>query len=402
MRQTKNSRNTDVPLRRDKNLFIIFGITLMAVMGVASITPAFPEIIKAFGINKKEVAYLITVFTLPGIFLAPVMGVLADRYGRKIIIIPSLFIFAIAGFACTFAQSFTTLLILRFFQGIGMSSLGMLNATMIGDLYSGNKRSAAMGYVSGVLSIGTATYPAIGGVLADIAWNIPFTLPLLAIPVGFAVIFGLNNPEPHKDTRLGEYLKRTWKTINRKAVWGLFLNTLLMFVILYGAYLSFFPLLLEQDFGASSTIIGITMSAMSLTTAIVSTQNGRLKKRFSHKQLLFYSISSYVISMLVLATAQHWWSIVLGVVIFGSGHGLMIPNFQTMLIGFASINERAAFMSVNSMILRIGQTLGPVVIGLCHIFGGLRSGFFGGAVIAVVMFLVLIFMIQEPPGQEGQ
>ncbi len=369
-------------------------------MGVASITPAFPEIINYFEISKKEVAYLITVFTLPGIFLAPLMGMLADRLGRKAIIIPSLFVFAIAGFACSFAESFNALLILRFFQGAGMASLGMLNTTMVGDLYSGNIRSTAMGYVSGVLSIGTATYPAIGGLLADIAWNIPFYLPLLAIPVGFAVIFGLKNPEPHKNPDLKDYLRKTWKSINKKPVWGLFLNTLLMFIMLYGAYLSFFPLLLEADFGASASKIGITMSVMSLTTAIVSTQTGRLKTLFSHKQLLFFSIFAYLVSMIVIPLSYHWWSIILGIIIFGIGHGLMIPNFQTMLVSYATINERAAFMSVNAMVLRIGQTVGPLLIGICYSLGDLRTSFFGGAAIAVIMFFVLIFFIQEPPKSE--
>ncbi|MGM0649998.1 MAG: MFS transporter [Bacteroidota bacterium] len=400
MQQERNVISKSTRLIKDKNLYIIFGITLMAVMGVASITPAFPEIIKTFGISKKEVAYLITVFTLPGIFLAPVMGMFADRFGRKVIIIPSLFLFAIAGFACSFAESFQTLLILRFIQGTGMSSLGMLNTTMVGDLYSGNKRSTAMGYVSGVLSIGTASYPAIGGLMADVAWYMPFYLPLLAIPVGFAVIFGLKNPEPHKNPNLKDYLRKTWVSINKKPVWGLFLNTLLMFFILYGAYLSFFPLLLEADFGASSSIIGITMSAMSLTTAIVSTQVGRLKRRFTHRQLLFFSITAYFISMVIIPLSYNWWGIVLGIVIFGCGHGLMIPNFQTMLVSYASINERAAFMSVNAMVLRIGQTIGPVVIGICYSLGDLRTSFFGGAIIAVVMFFVLLFMIQEPPKSE--
>jgi MFS transporter, ACDE family, multidrug resistance protein len=397
MNQDTRNNYSQSTLLKDGNLYIIFGITLMAVMGVASITPAFPEIIKYFEISKKQVAYLITVFTLPGIFLAPLMGMLADRLGRKAIIVPSLFVFAIAGFACSFAESFNTLLILRFFQGAGMASLGMLNTTMVGDLYSGNKRSTAMGYVSGILSIGTATYPAIGGLLADIAWNVPFYLPLLAIPVGFAVIFGLKNPEPDKNPDFKDYLRKTWKSINKKPVWGLFLNTLLMFIILYGAYLSFFPLLLEADFGASSSKIGLTMSIMSLTTAIVSTQTGRLKKIFSHKQLLFLSISAYMIAMVVIPLSYHYWSIILGIVIFGCGHGLMIPNFQTMLVSYATINERAAFMSVNAMVLRIGQTVGPLLIGVCYSMGDLRTSFFGGAAIAVIMFVVLLFIIQEPP-----
>jgi len=104
--------------------------------------------------------------------------------------------------------------------------------------------------------------------------------------------------------------------------------------------------------------------------------------------------------MIVIGFSHQWWGIILGVIVFGSGHGLMIPNFQTMLISFASINERAAFMSVNAMVLRIGQTVGPLIIGVCHGMGGLRSGFFGGAVIAAIMFLVLIFMIQEPPREK--
>ncbi|MFW5705665.1 MAG: MFS transporter, partial [Bacteroidota bacterium] len=97
------------------NMQIIFAITLIAVMGVASITPAFPKIRDALGLTNQQVGSLITVFTLPGIFLNPVLGVLADRYGRKTIIVPSLFIFAVAGTACAFAEEFNTLLILRFF-----------------------------------------------------------------------------------------------------------------------------------------------------------------------------------------------------------------------------------------------------------------------------------------------
>jgi len=91
-----NIKNTN--LLQNRNLYLIFIITLFAVMGVASITPAFPSIIKYFNISARKVGLLITVFTLPSLLLTPVMGILADRIGRKIILIPSLFIFGIAGF----------------------------------------------------------------------------------------------------------------------------------------------------------------------------------------------------------------------------------------------------------------------------------------------------------------
>ena len=161
-------------LFRDRNLQVIFGVTLIAVLSVSSITPAFPSIMQEFNITPGQVGLLITFFTLPGVFLAPVLGVLADRLGRKRILVPSLFLFALAGAACAFTRDFNLLLVLRIFQGIGGASLGSINTTLIGDLYSGPRRAEAMGLNASVLSIGTGSYPAIGGALAVFGWNYPF------------------------------------------------------------------------------------------------------------------------------------------------------------------------------------------------------------------------------------
>jgi MFS family permease len=382
-------------LLRDRNLYIIFSVTLLAIMGVSSLTPAFPLIIDHFNIQPRQVGYLITVFTFPGILLAPVMGVLADRYGRKTILLPSIFMFGLGGFLCTFAETYYMLLIFRFIQGLGAASLGMINVTLIGDLYSDHRRATAMGYNASVLSLGTASYPAIGGALATIGWFFPFYLPLLAIPVGFFVTFSLKNPGVAGKRDLKTYFRKAWKTINVKAVWGLFLITILLFIILYGSYLTFFPLLLEQEFGAGSLTIGLVMSAMSVTTALISSQLGQLRKMFPARLILILSIVSYLLALIVIAYAGSWWMIGLGVFIFGLGHGLVIPNVQTMLVGFASIHERAIFMAVNSMVLRIGQTLGPLVIGFFYALDGIDATFFAGAGVAVLMLLVTIFMVRE-------
>jgi len=163
----------------NKNLQVIFSITLTAVLGVASITPAFPRMERDLHISAQDIGLLITVFTLPGVILTPILGVLADRIGRKKILIPALLLFGVAGTSCFFARDFQLLLVFRFLQGIGAASLGSLNVTIIGDLFEGHDRAAAMGYNASVLSIGTASYPAIGGALATIGWYYPFLLPAL-------------------------------------------------------------------------------------------------------------------------------------------------------------------------------------------------------------------------------
>lgn len=384
---------SDFTVLRNKNLYLIFGITLIGVMGVASITPAFPDIIEHFGISPQQVGGLIVAFTLPGIFLTPLTGVLADRYGRKIVLIPSLFLFGLAGFACMFTKDFYSLMVLRFFQGVGASSLSSMNITLIGDLFEGKERTAVMGYNGSVLSIATASYPALGGVIAIWGWQYIFALPILAIPLGFLVMRGLKNTHTGGKMNLRNYFGRVWKTINQKTVWGLLITNLILFIILYGTYLTYFPLMMESRLGADSYQIGLMMSLMSLMTAIMSSQLGRLNRLLGQKRQLIFGSLSYFLASVLMFLANDYYFLAFSVFVFGFGHGITIPSIQNMLVGKTAISERAAFMSLNSMVLRGGQTAGPLLLGTVYAFLGLNATFLTGAIMAVLMFLLIIFMV---------
>jgi MFS family permease len=379
-------------LYKQTNLRIIFSITLTAVMGVASITPAFPGIIEYFQISTLEVGLLITVFTLPGVFLTPLLGVIADRYGRKTVIVPSLFLFAISGAACAFTNDFTLLLIFRVFQGTGAASLGSLNATLIGDLYRESQRAIAMGYNASVLSVGTASYPAIGGALALAGWNYPFLLPLFAIPIGLIVLFMLNNPEPERKESLINYLKTAINSIRKRQVVILFTTSIVTFIILYGALLTYFPILVAKRYGGSSLVIGVLMSISSITTAITAASMRSLIRRFAQRQLVQIAFLTYIVSLLLFAIVNHIYLLVFPIIIFGLSQGLNLPNIQSMLAGLAPLELRGIFMSVNGMVLRIGQTLGPIVMGLFFTIFGLQGVFITGAVLAALMLFILFFL----------
>ena len=380
---------------KNRNLYIIFGITLAAMMGVASITPAFPDIIKHFGISPQQVGGLIVAFTLPGVFLTPFTGMLADRYGRKVVLVPSLFLFGIAGFACMFAPGFYWLLALRFLQGVGASSLSSMNITLVGDLFEGKQRTAVMGYNASVLSIATASYPALGGLIAIFGWQYIFALPILAIPLGFCVIRCLNNPEPKNKASLRSYFGRVWKTVNQQTVWGLLILNFVIFLILYGTYLTYFPLMMEKRLGADSSHIGLMMSLMSITTAGVSSQLTRINRLLRLKQQLIIGSSAYLIATLLMMNADTYGALAVSVFVFGIGHGVIIPSIQNMMVGFAAINERAAFMSLNSMVLRAGQTFGPLMVGLIYVTSGLKATFLSGAAMAFIMLIIIFSMVKS-------
>ncbi len=232
---------------------MLWGVTLMAVLGVSSITPALPEIRDEFGVSSGQVGLLITVFTVSGIVLTPILGVVSDRHGRKRILVPALILFGVAGGLCAFVRSFELLLLLRFLQGMGAGALGTLNVTVIGDIYSGRERSAALGLNSSVLSIGTASYPAIGGGLAAFGWYYPFALAFLAIPVGLLVLFSLHNPEPHNEQSLKDYFSAVFSRLRKGEVIALIATSLMTFVLLFGAQIFFLPILMGDRFGAPST-----------------------------------------------------------------------------------------------------------------------------------------------------
>jgi MFS family permease len=383
------------PILIRRNLHIIFSVTLIAVMGVSSITPVFPLVKETFSITAGQVGLLITMFTLPGVLLSPVLGVMADRYGRKKILVPSLFLFSIAGTLCGFTRSFEWLIFFRFLQGTGAASIGALNITLIGDLFKGKERAAAMGYNASVLSIGTASYPAIGGALATLAWYYPFYLPILALPVGIWVLIDLKNPEPSGNQSLRSYLRNVIQSFNSRNIIGLFLLSCLTFILLYGSFLTYLPLHLDERFNTPPYQIGLIISFASVATAIISTQLGRLTIRFSYRTLLITVNLLYLLSMLIIPEIDSLWWMLVPSGLFGTAMGINVPALQTLLTGSVPLEYRAAFMSANGMVLRLGQTLGPVVIGGFYIGFGMDASFYAGGVVAVLMGIVVLVMIQK-------
>ena len=375
-------------LYKDRNLQIIFSITLMAVLGVSSITPAFPRIIEELNISETGVGMLIIAFTVPGVILTPFIGILADRIGRKRILVPSLFLFGLAGGACALVTEFDTLIALRVVQGIGAAPLASLSLTILGDLFLGRQRAAAIGLNSSVLNTGVAAYPLIGGALATFAWNYPFLLPLVAIPVGIIVLRWLNNPEPRSQESLRKYLGSAWGYLKDIKVASAFTAGVIIFVILYGSYLTYFSLYLGTSFQAPPFIIGILLSSASLTSALVSSQLGRIEKLISLTNLVKLGLVIQAVSLALLPFIPELWLTLVSTLIFGLASGVMLPSLQTYLAGVAPPEYRAAVMSVSSTMLRLGQTLGPLIFGLVYIYASFEGTFLYGAGLSLATAVV--------------
>lgn len=379
----------------DRNLHVVFSISFIVVMGVSSLTPVFPAVVEAFGISPEQVGLLITFYALPGILLTPVYGVLADRFGRKKVLVPALVLFAIAGSACSLARDFQVLLALRFLQGIGGASLGFLTATLVGDLYQGARRTEAMGYKASVLSISSAVLPMFGGGLALLGWYVPFALPIFGLFVGGAVLYILELDPTRAEVSFTSYLSDAWAGMRTPRVVGLYLATLLSFVVLYGAYMTFIPLHLSGRFGASPPAIGLIMTLGSLTTAATASRLGVISRFVSPDRLLPVAFGLFAISFFMIPLATGYWWVALAVGIFGVGQAWNYAVVLTLLAGEAPEEHRAVFMGVNGMVIRIGQAAGPVIMAAVFAFGGMRTVFFTASGVCVAVFVLLPLLLRR-------
>ncbi len=385
----RTSSHSLAPLGRDPRLYVIFGITLIGVMGVAAIAPAFPAIAAQLDLTPRQTGLLITVFTVPGILMAPTLGVLADRFGRRRVIVPSLGLYALAGCACALFPRFEILLGLRVIQGFGASALTSMSVALIGDLYDEERRSAAIGYNASVLSIGTATYPALGGLLAGISWQLPFLLAALALPVGIgvAVLIPATGQAQQKGAPRASVkvqLQQVLRHAARNGILVLFGLGLLQFILLYGAYMSYVPFLLKERFGAGSGTTGAVMATMSLATALMSSQNRRVTKGMSLGARL---TAAFVLIGTALALFVLLPKLVLmpaAAVLYGFGQGIIIPAVQGTIAGRTPLELRASTITANAMAIRIGQTVGPLIAGAAYTGIGLTGLFLGAAVLAAV------------------
>lgn len=381
-------------MNKGTKLLIIFSITLMAVLGLASTTPAFPGIAKALDVPKDKIGLILTAFVAPGLFFTPILGILADRYGRKRIIVPSLFLFSIAGGMVGFARSFDVLIALTFLQGIGAASLGALNVTLIGDFFK-EKRSAVMGYNNSIMSIGTAIYPVVGGFLAAYAWYYPFFLPFAGIPIAIFVWKYLDNDEPNSNTTIKDYFKTTFKILFEKKLFNLFFISVATFVLLFGIFLTYIPFVVSDKFELGPKYIGFILLTMSGSTVIFSLLLGTLSKKYSNKIILSVAFVLYSISIYLMIEVDSYGLLFIPAIIYGMAQGINQPNIQSMLAGMAPDENRAVFMSLNRSVVQLGQASGPLLMGVIYSDFQLTGVFYTGAIIAAIMILFVVSFIKN-------
>jgi len=359
---------------------VIFASTLVAVMGVSLISPALPAVQEAWNISESQASLLLSAFTLPGIFLTLPIGLLADRIGRKPILIPALIVFGLSGGAIIIISDFTLILVLRAIQGAASSAIVMLTVTLLGDLFTGEQRRVLIGTNAAILAVGAAGYPLLGGALATFAWSAPFACFLLALLVAIPGITLLE--EPNRDGINSNSSIRKFLTgpTSMTPFVILYLAIFGIFVILYGAQLTAVPFLLANEYQLSSAGIGLLVGLPAVSMGMTALQGDRVLRVLTSFQSIALGFVSYGIGLAVVAITDSIYVVAGALLLFGLGQGLAEPITDTALNERAPDEFRGSIMSIRTSVLRLGTTIGPPLsVGAATVIGYRRTLLISGS-----------------------
>ncbi|WP_254530561.1 MFS transporter [Natrinema gelatinilyticum] len=381
---------------------IILLSTLLAPLGVPLISPTLPVVRDTFGVSEPTASLLISAYFVAGIVLSPLIGALADRLGRQMVLVASLVAFGVAGSAVVFASSFTTVLLIRIVQGTASAGVFVATVTIIGDTFEDAQRNAVLGINTAVLSAGAAVFPVVGGVLVAVSWNAPYLLYPLAIPLAVVAWYVLEEPERAGDRATGpersdggadsgtvsldaDYVHGMFAAVGTGGVLPMYVATFAAELLLFGSVLTAVPFLLTGSYGLEPAVVGAILMLAEGTSVAVSAANGRFAKRTTNPALVEAGFLCLAVGFAVAWLAGSVLEIGVASAIIGAGIGLVLPSVDAEVSGRVTGRYRAGALSLRNSTTFLGRTLGPIAFAGIAATTGYSSLLFGGAVVALTV-----------------
>jgi MFS family permease len=372
-------------------LALIFAVTVTGILANTLISAPLPDILVEFEQDDRAAGLVVAAATLPGIVMAPVIGLLADRFGRRRVLIPCLAVFGFGGVLAALAPTFGALLACRLLQGVGSAGLINLAVVLIADSWDGEERARLIGYNAAVLTVSIAVFPAVGGLLAQIGgWRLSFVPYALALVTAVAVHRWLPVVVATTTTSLRSQLGAAGAALRAPVVAGAISFGAVVFALIFGLFLTAMPVLLDDTFGLDPFARGLMLSVPALTSTLAALTLGRVRRAIGASRLLLLANLLFAIGFLTIGIAPAVALVAVGALCYGLGEGSAIPTLQDLVASRAPEDSRAAVVAVWVGFARAGQTVGPLAAAATLSGIGAQATFVAGAAVAALLLVVQV------------
>jgi len=300
------------------------------------------------------------VLTLPGLFTAlaaPLAGWLADRHGRRAVLLPGLVLYALAGSQGLWAHSLTDLLLGRAVLGFAVGMIMTSATTLVLEYWEGEERRRVLGWQNAFMSFGGVAFQLMGGFLAEaMGWRGPFWVYLLPLPLALAAALALPEPARHMDRSTAPDVETRRHLRGFLALMGS-LAFLHMVVFYYTPVQT--PFLLGELGVHSPGAIAGAISGATLFSGLASLQYARLRRRLTVGPVFALSFGLVGLGYALVWRMLGYWPILAGLALASIGFGLARPNFTAWLGMHVPDSARARAVSVMSSSIFLGQFFTP-------------------------------------------
>ena len=356
---------------RIQSLVLASGVLIMES---AVLSPIIADLAVAFAVSDARAGLLMLAYTVPLVILVPIMGILADRYGKKYFLVPGVALFGLAGAGIALVNTFETILILRVLQSVGHAAAGPIVIAMIGDLYSGVQETTAQGIRTAGINVGIIGVPILSGVLFVYSWRYPFLLYLIAVPVAIWAWYVIPQSTQTASASMRDYINELVLFVSKPRMACLVTTFVVRFLLLFG-FLTYISVLAIGGAGLDVKAAGLLVAIKGIVSFTSSTQVGRLSNKFSTIDIIiggFIIGSSGIIIMGIHPTPI---VIAMGAILFGFGDGVVSPGQKSLVNQLAPEGMRGGAVSVATTFQNLGKVVGPGMIALMLIVSNISMAF---------------------------
>lgn len=362
-------------------LLLIAVTTMMSNVAIITVIPHLKDIFPSENIEL----YSRLMVTLPSCtiaFLAPFLGHIVFKVGKKKSAIFALILFTLTGTAGFYLQTMEEILLSRAIFGISVAILMIVSTSLVGDYFKGEQRHKFMGMQMAFTSMGGVLFVAGGGVLSDISWHYPF----LIYSIGILLL-------PFVITSVSEVPISQQDLEEESADNRVFFIYILAFILMVIFYIlpTQMPFLIMNHFNASGTLAGMIISLAFVFNGLGALTFAKLKKYYSFSTIYIIGLFVIGIGFSIIGIIDNVHYFFLTSTMMGFGGGLLMTCVTSWMLSFVSPEKRVKSSGYLTSSIFLGQFLSPILtMPLVHIFG-VQKFFevFGWSILAIMILITL-------------
>jgi DHA1 family tetracycline resistance protein-like MFS transporter len=388
-------------LQSGVSVVVLFLVVFVAMTGFGIILPIFPFYAERVGASPMAITWTMAAFTLGQAVAAPLWGRLSDAYGRRIVLILTMFGQAVAYVLLAYSETLTLVVVSRVIGGMMAGNVSTAFA-YVADITTEEQRPAALGKIGAAMGMGFIFGPALGGFLAgaDVE-TANFVVPALASAsmclvamLGALLFLPESLDARHRKPMFGARDVATGEVaslalLNRAGMLRLLLAALVFYVGM-SIMESIFSLWGKDVFGLGPRKIGGVFFVLGLISVVMQGGLiGPLTSRFGEKSVAVAAAMLTSVGLVGMALATEFWQVWVALVPFGMGTGLFNPVLSSLVSKTAAESERGAVMGRYQSASAIGRIIGPVICGPLYMYVGTGAPYLTSAAIILPVAALL-------------